>query len=67
MSPRPRSLSAPLASRMVRLSFFCATWNAMRAGKFALIVPVMTSTEGRWVARIMWMPTARDNCARRAM
>ena len=37
----------------------------MRAGKFALIVPVMTSTDGRWVARIRWMPTARAICARR--
>jgi len=39
----------------------------MRAGKFALIVPVMTFTEGRWVAMIMWMPVARESWARRAM
>ena len=31
----------------------------MRVGKFALITPVMTSTEGRCVAMIRWMPAAR--------
>ena len=67
MSPLPSSLSAPIESRIVRLSFACATWNAIRAGKLALIVPVMTFTDGRCVARIMWMPTARDNCASRAI
>jgi len=36
----------------VRLSIFEVTWKAMRVGKFALIVPVMTSTDGRWVAAI---------------
>src|SRR2546425_9386341 len=39
-------------SRIVRESVFEATWNAMRAGKFALMRPVSTSTEGRCVARI---------------
>ena len=38
----------------------------MRAGRLALIRPVMTSTDGRCVARIRWMPTARAICARRA-
>ena len=51
-------------SRMVRESVLEATWKAMRDGKFALITPVMTFTEGRWVARMMWMPTARDFWAR---
>ena len=37
----------------------------MRVGKFALIVPVMTSTEGRCVAVMTWMPAARAICARR--
>ena len=37
---------------MVRLSIFDVTWKEMRVGKFALIVPVMTSTDGRCVARI---------------
>jgi len=37
----------------------------MRVGKFALIVPVMTSTEGRWVARITCKPAARAICASR--
>ena len=37
----------------------------MRVGKLALIVPVMTSTEGRCVAMMRWMPAARAICARR--
>ena len=51
---------------MVRESIFDVTWNAMRDGKFALMRPVMTSTDGRWVARIRWMPAARAFCAIRA-
>ena len=39
----------------------------MRAGRFALISPVTTSTDGRCVARIRWMPTARAICASRAI
>ncbi|MNT95669.1 hypothetical protein D3C72_2375920 [compost metagenome] len=39
----------------------------MRVGMLALIRPVMTSTDGRWVARIRWMPAARAFCARRAI
>jgi hypothetical protein len=31
------------------------------------MVPVMTLTDGRCVAMIMWMPTARDSWARRAI
>ena len=42
MSPLPRSCSAPLVSRMVRESIFEATRMAMRAGRFALMTPVMT-------------------------
>ncbi len=49
----------PLLARIVRLSILDVTWKEMRVGKFALIVPVMTSTEGRWVAMIRWMPAAR--------
>ncbi len=52
MSPIPSSLSAPLASSTTRLSVFEATWNAILAGKFDLIKPVMTSTVGFCVARI---------------
>ena len=37
----------------------------MRVGKLALMVPVMTSTDGRWVAMIRWMPAARAIWARR--
>ena len=64
MSPLPSSASAPFWSRMVRLSTLDATRNAIRLGKFALMRPVMTFTEGRWVARIRWMPMARAFCAR---
>jgi hypothetical protein len=52
---------------MVRLSILEVTWKEMRVGKFALIVPVMTSTEGRWVAMMRWMPEARAIWARRWM
>ena len=65
MSPLPSSCSAPLPSRIVRESIFDDTRNEMRAGRFALIRPVMTSTDGRCVARIRWMPTARAICASR--
>src|ERR671920_491940 len=41
--------------------------NEIRDGRFALIRPVMTSTDGRCVARIRWMPTARAICASRAI
>ena len=59
MSPCPRSCSAPISPRIVRESIFEVTWNEIRVGKFALMVPVITSTDGRWVARITWMPAAR--------
>ena len=39
----------------------------MRAGMFALIRPVMTSTDGRCVASTRWMPIARAICASRAI
>ena len=61
----PRSCSAPCSPRMVRLSILEVTWKLIRVGKLALIVPVMTSTEGRWVAMMRWMPEARAICARR--
>ena len=65
MSPRPNSFSAPLASRMVRESICEETAKAMREGMLALMTPVMTSTEGRWVAMTRCMPAARAICARR--
>jgi hypothetical protein len=61
----PSSCSAPCSPRMVRLSILDVTWKEMRVGKFALIVPVMTSTDGRCVAMMTWMPAARAICARR--
>ena len=50
---------------MVRLSILELTRKLMRDGRFALITPVSTSTEGRWVATIRWMPAARAFCDRR--
>ena len=67
MSPCPSSVSAPIWSRIVRESTLLATWNAMRDGILALIRPVITSTDGRCVARIRWMPAARAFCAMRAI
>ena len=67
MSPWPSSASAPIWSRIVRESTLLETWNAMRVGMLALIRPVITSTDGRCVARIRWMPAARAFCARRAI
>ena len=43
------------------------TWNDTLAGKFALMMPVMTSTEGLWVAIIRCMPAALAICASRAI
>ena len=65
MSPLPSSFSAPPWSIMVRLSTWEATENAMRVGIFALMTPVMTFTDGRWVAITRCMPAARASCARR--
>ena len=65
MSPRPRSFSAPPMPRIVRLSTWEATAKAMREGTFALIRPVMTSTDGRCVATTRCMPAARAICAKR--
>ena len=48
--------SAPGASRTVRESTLEAIANAMRDGTLALIRPVTTLTDGRWVARTRWMP-----------
>jgi hypothetical protein len=41
--------------------------NAMRLGMLALISPVTTSTEGRWVATTRWIPTALAIWAMRQM
>ena len=65
MSPLPSRASAPFPSKMTFESTFEATRMAMRAGRFALMTPVTTSTDGRWVASTRWMPTARAICASR--
>ena len=67
MSPLPSSLSAPISSSTTRLSVRLATWKQIRAGRFDLIRPVITSTVGFCVARTRWMPTARLFWARRMM
>ena len=67
MSPIPSNRSPPIRSRMVRESMRLATLKQILAGMFDLISPVTTSTLGRWVARITWIPTARDFCAKRMM
>ena len=65
MSPPPSNFSAPAVSKMVRESIWLATCKATRLGTLALIKPVMTSTDGRWVESRRWMPVARDFWARR--
>ncbi len=67
MSPRPIRSSAPGASMIVRESIWEAIAKAIRLGKFALIRPVTTFTEGRWVARTRWIPVARAFWARRTI
>ena len=42
---------------MVRESIMEATRKATRAGKLALMVPVMILVVGRWVAMMAWIPT----------
>ena len=58
---------APVLSRMVLESMAEVTLKAIRPGKFALMLPVMMLVVGRWVAMIMWMPTARASWAMRAI
>ena len=67
MSPLPIRRSAPGWSRTTRLSASDETAKAKREGILAFIRPVMTSTDGRWVARTRWMPTARAIWAIRQM
>ena len=67
MSPWPSSASAPLTSRITRESVCDDTAKAIRDGTLALIMPVITSTRGLWVASTRWMPTARLFWASRMM
>ncbi len=50
---------------MVEESMREVTRKAIRMGKLALMRPVITSTVGRWVARITCKPAARPFWARR--
>ena len=59
MSPLPKRPSAPLVPKIVMESMYEPTWKAIRVGKLALIIPVMTFVLGLCVARTRWMPTAR--------
>ena len=63
MSPFPTSFSAPAISSMVLESNWDDTANAIRDGIFALITPVITSTDGLWVATIKCIPAALAFCA----
>ncbi|MMZ63074.1 hypothetical protein D1872_253100 [compost metagenome] len=67
ISPRPSNFSAPAISRIVRESTCEDTPKAIREGMFALMTPVMTSTDGRCVAMIKWIPAARAIWASRAI
>ena len=58
-SPLPSSFSAPGWSRITRLSVTEEVLKPSRDGTLALMRPVTTSTEGRWVAMTRWMPAAR--------
>ena len=51
----------------MRLSIWLAMANAIRLGKFALMRPVTTLTDGRCVASTMWMPVARAFWASRTI
>jgi hypothetical protein len=48
-------------SKIVLESIFEVTLKAILAGKLALIKPVMTFTDGLWVAIIKWIPIALAN------
>jgi hypothetical protein len=50
---------------MTRESTPEATAKEARAGKFALMSPVITSVDGRCVATTRWIPVARAIWARR--
>ena len=67
MSPLPRSFSAPGMSIIVLESICDATVQAIRDGMLFLMVPVMTSTDGRCVPMIRCIPAALAFAARRAM
>ena len=60
-SPWPTSFSAPGVSKITRLSASELVAKERRDGTFALINPVTTSTDGRWVASTKWIPAERAN------
>ena len=66
MKARPDEVKFMMVDpKMVRESVPDDTAKATREGTLALIKPEITSTDGRWVARIMWIPAARAFCPRR--
>lgn len=67
ISPPPARFSAPGESRITLESVLVMVLTAILVGKVALIESVMTFLDGRWVARMMWMPTALPFCAKRMM
>ena len=52
---------------MVLESILEVTLKAILAGKFALMIPVITFTDGLCVATIKCIPIALANCAKRAI
>ena len=58
ISPFPNNFSAPIWSSIVLESTFDETWKEILLGKFDLINPVITSTDGRCVAKTKCIPTA---------
>ena len=67
MSPKPISFSAPDWSSITLESVVEATEKANLEGILAFITPVITSTEGLWVATTKWMPIALAICAKRTI
>ena len=64
-SPCPTNFSAPGVSKITRLSASELVAKDRREGTLALINPVTTSTDGRWVANTKWIPAERANCVMR--
>src|SRR5690606_42128531 len=59
------ALPISMASNITRESILELTRKQMREGRLALMRPVITSVEGRWVASTRCTPAARAFWARR--
>ena len=67
MSPRPTRRSAPLLVEDDPAVGQRGDGEGDAGRMLALITPVITLTDGRWVAMTRWMPTARAIWAMRQM